>query len=73
VVLSVVLIILSPTIWVDLFGNEKAIFPLKNPALVSMSASFLAGYLGSVLSRDPQALIKFEEEKLRMHLGIGAH
>ncbi|HEX2395587.1 MAG TPA: sodium/solute symporter [Bacteroidales bacterium] len=73
VVLSVVLIFLSPTIWVDLLGYEKAIFPLKNPALVSMSASFLAGYLGSVFSYDPQARIKFEDEKIRMHLGIGAH
>jgi len=73
VILSVVLIVLSPTIWVDLFGYDNPVFPLKNPALVSMPASFLAGYIGSLLSRDPEALIKFEEEKIRTHLGIGAH
>jgi cation/acetate symporter len=73
VILSVLLIFLSPTVWVDLLGNENAVFPLKNPALVSMPASFLAGYIGSVLSHDPEALVKFEEEKVRTHLGIGAH
>jgi cation/acetate symporter len=73
VVLSVVLIILSPTIWVELLGHETPIFPLKNPALVSMPASFLAGYIASVIRHEPEALAKFEEEKIRMHLGIGAH
>jgi cation/acetate symporter len=73
VVLSVVLIFLSPTVWVDLLGNNSPVFPLKNPALVSMPAAFIAGYIGSVLSHDPEALTKFEEEKVRTHLGIGAH
>jgi cation/acetate symporter len=73
VVLSVVLIVLSPTVWVELMGHEQAIFPLKNPALISMPASFLAGYIASVARREPEALAKFEEEKTRTHLGIGAH
>jgi cation/acetate symporter len=73
VVLSVVLIVLSPTVWVELLGHEKAIFPLKNPALISMPASFLAGYIASVIRREPEAIEKFEEEKIRTHLGIGAH
>jgi cation/acetate symporter len=73
VLLSVILIVLSPTVWVDVFGNEQAVFPLKNPALISMPASFIAGYLASVMSHDPEALLKFEEEKIRTHLGIGAH
>src|SRR6059058_2725553 len=40
--LSVVLIVLSPTIWVDLLHNGRAIFPLRNPAIISMPAGFLA-------------------------------
>jgi cation/acetate symporter len=70
--LSVLLIILSPTVWVDIFHNESAIFPLKNPALVSMSASFLAGYLVSLFTDEKAAELKFEDEKLRTYLGIGA-
>jgi cation/acetate symporter len=38
-VLSVLLIVLSPTVWVDLFKNAQAIFPLRNPAIVSMPAA----------------------------------
>jgi cation/acetate symporter len=70
--LSVLLIILSPTVWVDIFHNESAIFPLKNPALISMSASFLAGYLVSLFTTEQSAELKFEDEKLRTYLGIGA-
>jgi len=73
VVFSVVLIILSPTVWVEVFGHESPLFPLRNPALVSMPASFIAGYIGSVLSTDPDARIKYEKERVRTHLGIGAH
>ncbi|MBL0173919.1 MAG: cation/acetate symporter ActP [Ignavibacteria bacterium] len=70
--LAVILIILSPTVWVDIFHNEKAIFPLKNPALFSMFASFLAGILVSYFTDEPEARDKFEDEKLRTYLGIGA-
>ena len=71
--LSVILIILSPTVWVDLFHHSTAIFPLKNPALISLPASFLAGFLGSKLRREPDAALKFDDVKVRTHLGVGAH
>ncbi len=70
--LAVTLIVLSPTVWVDLLHNSAAIFPLKNPALFSMPAAFLVGYLVSIMSKEPEAAAKFEEEKLRTYLGIGA-
>lgn len=70
--LAITLIILSPTVWVDIFHNETAIFPLKNPALVSMTASFLVGILVSLASPEREAQNKFEDEKLRTYLGIGA-
>ncbi len=69
---AVVLIILSPTIWVDILGNNTAIFPLKNPAIISMPLAFIAGYIGSVAGKEPDAATKFEDEKLRTYLGIGA-
>ncbi len=70
--LSVILIILSPTVWVDIFKNTEAIFPLKNPALFSMPAAMLMGYIVSKMSPEPEAAGKFEEEKLRTYLGVGA-
>ncbi len=71
-VLSVLLIVLSPTIWVDILHNPAAIFPLRNPAIVSMPAAFLVGIIASLLTREPSAELKFDEEKLRTYLGVGA-
>ena len=71
-VASVGLIVISPTIWVDLLHNQAALFPLRNPAIVSMPLSFLAGVVASLLVREPEAERKFDEEKLRTYLGVGA-
>jgi cation/acetate symporter len=71
-VASVGLIVISPTIWVDLLHNQAALFPLRNPAIVSMPLSFLAGIVASLLVREPEAERKFDEEKLRTYLGVGA-
>jgi cation/acetate symporter len=70
--LSVVLIILSPTVWVDLLGFARPVFPLRNPALVSMSLAFLAGIALSLGTREPAAARRFDSEKLRAYLGIGS-
>jgi cation/acetate symporter len=69
---SVVLIVLSPTIWVDLLHQPAAIVPLRNPAILSMPLSFLAGAVGSLLTREPAAEARFDDEKIRTYLGIGA-
>ena len=71
-VLATVLIILSPTVWVDVFKNPSPIFPLKNPGLISMAAAFIVGIAVSLATREPSAEEKFEEEKLRTYVGIGA-
>jgi cation/acetate symporter len=70
--LSVGMILLSPTVWVDIFHNTSAIVPLKNPCVISMTASFAVGILVSLLSPEPLAQAKFEDEKLRTYLGVGA-
>jgi cation/acetate symporter len=79
-VLSVLLIVLSPTVWVDLLGNDtaifplrnSAIFPLRNPAIVSMTLAFIAGIVGSLTTRELSAEASFDDEKLRTYLGVGA-
>jgi cation/acetate symporter len=70
--LSVLLIILSPTVWVDIFKNPTAISPLRNPAIISMTAAFIAGAIGSLATREPRAEALFDNEKLRVYLGVGA-
>ena len=69
---SVTMIVLSKTVWVDLFHFEQAIFPMKNPAIFSMTAAFAAGIVVSLLTPEPEAQAKFESEKLRTYLGVGA-
>ncbi len=69
---AIVLIALSPTIMVDILKQETAIFPLKNPALISIPASFLTAIIVSLFDKEQEAEDKFEEEKLRSYLGIGA-
>jgi cation/acetate symporter len=71
-ILSVLLIILSKTVWVDILGNPKPIFPYKNPAIVSMTAAFIVGIIVSLLTKEPEAEEKYEEMKVRKYLGIGA-
>ena len=66
------LIVFSPTVWVDVFKFPAALFPLKNPAIVSMPLAFVTAYVCSLLFPDPDAVRKFEEEKLRTYLGVGA-
>ena len=70
--LSVFLIVISPTVWVDIFKYPTALFGLKNPAIVSMTVSFLVGIVASLVSREERAEAMFEDEKLRTYLGIGA-
>lgn len=69
---ATVLIILSPTVWVNILGNETAIFPMKNPAVFSMPLAFIVAIVVSLLTPEPEAQEKFEDDKIRTYLGIGA-
>jgi cation/acetate symporter len=71
-VAATVLIIISPTVWVDVFKFKEAIFPLKNPAIFSMALSFICGIVFSYIFPDKEAEQRFEDEKLRTYLGVGA-
>jgi cation/acetate symporter len=69
---SLILITLSPTIWVDVLHNASALFPLKNPAIVSMPLAILAGVIVSLAQREPTAEAQFAEVTRRMELGSRA-
>jgi cation/acetate symporter len=47
-VVVAVLVILSPTIWVNVLGNTNAVFPYAYPTLFSVSAAFLVTVVVSV-------------------------
>ncbi len=66
---ALVLIWISPTVWVDVLGNEEAIFPLKNPALVSMSLAFASAIVVSLLGKETRAVERFLEAERQIHLG----
>jgi len=50
----------------------KPIFPLKNPGIYSMGAAFLIGILFSLFGREKEAEEKYDDEKIRSYIGIGA-
>ncbi len=65
-VLSVLLIVLSPAVWVDILHHPAAIFPLKNPGLVTIPLSFAVAVLASLIRAEPSAEAKFAEVVERM-------
>jgi len=63
---SIALIAVSP----DFMANP--IFPLKNPALLSIPLGFIGAILGTLLSREPEAERRFTELTVRANTGLGA-
>lgn len=50
----------------------RPVFPMKNPAIFSMGFAFLIGILISLVSPEKTAEEKFEDEKVRTYVGLGA-
>ncbi|MBA1420935.1 MAG: cation acetate symporter [Epsilonproteobacteria bacterium] len=72
---AIVLVILGPIVWVDIFGNADAIFPYKYPALFSVSVAFIAIWFFSITDNSERATQDreaFEAQDIRSQTGIGA-
>jgi cation/acetate symporter len=72
---AVVMVILSPTVWVTTLGFERAIFPYDNPALFSMTIAFAGIWLFSVLDHSQAARREaeaFRDQYVRSQTGFGA-
>jgi cation/acetate symporter len=54
---------------VDLLHKTSALFPLKNPALVTIPLSFLTGVLVSVLAPDAESEARYAALESRLLLG----
>ena len=66
---ALILITLSPTVWVDIFKFSEAIIPFKNPGIISIPAAFLVGIFVSLAQPEPAAQQGFSDAEQRMHLG----
>jgi cation/acetate symporter len=66
---TLLLIYLSPTIQVDILKHEHPIFPLKNPALVSIPLSFAVGIEVSLLSSRHASDERYRKVEEVMHTG----
>ncbi len=68
---TLVLIYLSPTIQIDILHRDSALFPLKNPALVTIPLSFLVGAVVSLLttSNARDEIDRFEERERQLLWG----
>jgi cation/acetate symporter len=72
-ILSVVLIVTGPTIWVSVLGNEAPLFPYAYPALLSMPIAFLVCAIVSRLDPeygDEDANRVFAEMKAQAQRGV---
>jgi len=73
--LALVLTILSPTIWVSVFGYSEAIFPYSSPTIFSMPLAFFTIFLVSKLDRSGRAAVDraaYPEQRVRSETGLGA-
>jgi cation/acetate symporter len=72
---AVVMVVLSPAVWVKTFGYSNAIFPYDNPALFSMAIAFLGIWLVSRFDQSQRASREradYEAQFIRSETGIGA-
>jgi len=71
-IVVIVLIVLSPTVWVNVLGNETAIYPYVYPTLFSVTAAFIVTIVVSLTDRSARAGIDregFDAQVLRSELG----
>ncbi|WP_017347315.1 cation acetate symporter [Pantoea sp. A4] len=71
---AVILMILGPTVWVQVLGHEKPVYPYEYPALFSMIIAFVATWLFSITDNSRQGAeerSRFRAQFIRSQTGIG--
>lgn len=72
---SILLVVLSKTVWVAVFHYAAPMFPYDNPALFSMPLAFLAIWVGSMSDRTSRANAErhaFDAQFVQSETGIGS-
>ncbi len=66
---TLTLIYLSPTIQIDILKHEAAVFPLRNPALITIPLSFLVAIVVSLLTTNAGEQAGYARVEVQMHVG----
>jgi cation/acetate symporter len=53
---AVILMVLGPTIWVQILGHAQAIFPYEYPALFSIAVAFIGIWIFSITDNTPEGI-----------------
>lgn len=72
---ALLLIVLGPSVWVAVLGNEAPIFPYGSPAIFTIPLAFIVAWLVSVTDTSAQAAkdkAGFAAQYMRSMTGIGA-
>jgi cation/acetate symporter len=74
VISSIALVVISPTVWPgpDSEGGALSWYSLANPGIISIPLGFIGCWLGTVLTTEPSAVMKFDELYVRSETGLGA-
>ena len=73
-ILVILLVILGPVVWVDIFNNDEAIFYYKYPALFSMTVTFFGIWFFSIMDKSKSSIAEkklFKGQYFRSQTGIG--
>ena len=71
---SILLVILGPVVWVDIFNFSSPIFPYKYPALFSMSITFFGIFIFSKFDTTKSSILEknlFGKQFMRSQTGVG--
>ena len=71
---AVILMILGPTIWVQILGHASAIFPYEYPALFSIAVAFIGIWVFSATDNSLEGNLereKFRAQFIRSQTGLG--
>ena len=72
---SVLFVLFSKSVWVDVLGHAAPLFPYTQPALFAMPLAFLAIYVFSKLDTSAEAQAEraaFDDQYVRAQTGVGA-
>ena len=66
---TLTLIYLSPTIQVDILKHDAAVFPLRNPALITIPLAFVTAIVVSLLTSNAGEQAGYTRVENQMHMG----
>ena len=68
---TLLLIVISPVVQVDILKHESATFALRNPGIVTIPLSFVIGIVVSLMTTDAKALAAWDGSVHDMIVGKG--